>query len=105
MKEVVMEVNAKILLDTKEYHRLLAIERKYNTLLKEHEQQGKGNTCPKCDESVDSVSKIIMDNEKKHAISTPVPGIIPSITNPLEAGNNKVSSTTAPSSPWYYLGN
>ncbi len=100
-----MEVNAKILLDTKEYQRLLAIETKYNALLKEkHEQQGKGNTCPKCDESVDSVSKIIMDNEKKHAINTPVPGIIPSITNPLEEGENKVSSSTVSRREWYYLG-
>jgi hypothetical protein len=102
-------------LTTKACFRLLAIEKKYHALLSD--QQGAGNGCPNCEkEKQDStpLSQVIMENEKKHALETPVPKIGPSISNPLEGtpalqSEATVSKKTEGSSrktkvDWFYIG-
>ncbi len=99
-----MEVNAKILLDYKDYERLLTVEKEYHELLKaKNEQKGAGQECPTCKNTTKPLSQLVMENERMHALETPVPNIIPSITNPMEVKQSDTESRSA-SVPWYYIG-
>ena len=105
-----MSIVTKIILDTSEYNRLLAIEKAYHELksLKDEtsdkQQSGSGivNKCTcetkescKC---TPPLSEIIAENEKARAVDIPPRGILPSITDPHEQGfgntaNNKSETT------------
>ncbi len=74
------------------------------------QQGGSGSTkCPSCDEAKKeeaALSQIVMENNKKNALKTPVPQIIPSITTvwspPAESAEEKTVPTQEHA--WYYLG-
>ena len=106
----------KILIDIKEYNRLLLVERSFSDLEK---QIAKSSKAEKDSTSVNSdgeeqkklnqkgegtpeLTKVMMENQNNSELETPSPGILPSITLPP-------SATTAPTVkdhnlPWYYLG-
>ncbi len=84
-----MSVITKIILDTNEYNRLLAIEKAYNEL-KTHQVQG-GSGKEKCtcvsQSSTPPLSEIIAKNELAHTVDIPPRGILPSITDPNDTTN------------------
>ena len=47
-----------------------------------------------------------MENEREHALKTPVPGILPSITSPeyVDHGSAAKKKAKKEAHPWYYLG-
>ena len=86
-----MDVCVKVVLDQKEYDRLLEIERKYNQLagVRNSQQHGAGAgncACQQGQGEGDSVSlsQIIAENTAKDAVKRPLPGILPAITTPVE---------------------
>ncbi len=77
-----MDVVVKVVLDEKEYDRLLDIERKYNDLAG---QKGAGSDACSCQAGggkAPPLSQIIVENATAHAIDRPVAGVLPSITAP-----------------------
>lgn len=115
---------SKVLLPTEEWARLKKIERHCQQLTKQKEekrieQSGTGSGCsttcsPKTKARKNqTLSEIVMTNERSHALETPVPGIIPSITAPLEnervvttgsgLKNRDVPVVTVPNN-WWYIG-
>ncbi len=80
-------------------------------------QHGRGSECAKCDFEKKAkdlpLSQIVMENQRQHDLETPVPGIVPDISNPLQTaqGTNlptdnvsKSEESPAKESPWYYIG-
>ncbi len=97
-----MDVVVKVVLDQKEYDRLLEIERKYNALSNQQSSainQGGGgadSTCS-CQRSPPPLSQVIAENIEKHALKQPIPGILPSITSPED-----ITPSTSGSQPKSY---
>ncbi len=95
-----MDVCVKVVLDQKEYDRLLEIEKKFNQLegIKKSHQEGAGSagsgltsSC-RCQEGAGEalpLSQIIAENTAAHAVERPMPGILPAITT-----NEDESTTT-----------
>ena len=125
-----MDVVVKVVIDQKEYDRLLDIEKKYNELakssaVKEHQNQsGLGDKCYCRKGPSLPLSQIIAENTEAHAVQPPIAGILPSITTSNE-DTQKESGSLVPSSsqpqstgtvderdighrrkiyPWYYIG-
>ena len=130
-----MDTVVKVLLDEKEYERLREIERKFQAYEKSpritekhytHGQRGDGEICV-CStadkEKNPDLSEVIARNEEAHALKTPLPGILPTITSQDGTGNlsdspdvGTVHDTINPSHsgivlseqkymrPWYYIG-
>ncbi len=99
-----MSIVTKIILDTAEYNRLLAIEKAYHELkstkLSEANQSGTGKTkncsCSETEKKcicTPPLSQIIATNEKARAVNVPPRGILPSITDPNEVGYGNSLST------------
>ncbi len=92
-----MDIVVKVIIDEKEYNRLLEIERRYKELSSSN-QSGHGNVChcaptDGTDGSDGSsktlpLSEIVARNAEKHAVDTPIPGILPSITDPTTEAQN-----------------
>ncbi len=81
-----MDIIVKVVLDQKEYERLLEIERKYNELSgSAHKQhKGAGNDICECQEGGGEslpLSQIIAENTAAQAVQRPLPGILPAITS------------------------
>ncbi len=120
-----MEIAVKVVLDQKEYDRLLDVEKKYNDLLAHHESihqhehvkqrettqptaqksytqtgAGAGGNCA-CQSKDVPLSQIIAENVESDAVQTPIAGILPSITTPtdsetLETGQKKSPKSEEP---------
>ena len=105
----------KVFLDTHEYERLLAIEEKYNALLKHQSQKGEGveKTCT-CQQKNMPLSQIVATNQQRSQITQEIPKILPDITNPYEAEMSDSGTSAGIAKivgesgkkvrPWYYLG-
>ncbi len=90
------DVIVKVFIDESEYKRLIKTEELYKELLsKQKELIGKGNCS--CTSKEKTLSEVVAENSRTAQLKTPVPGILPDITNPYEA-----NVTTA--KPWYFLG-
>ncbi len=75
-----MDVVVKVIIDEKEYDRLLDIERRYKAATNQN-QSGAGNSCH-CTEKKDMpLSEIVARNAEKHAVDTPIADVLPSITD------------------------
>ncbi len=85
-----MDVVVKVLIDAKEYDRLLEIERKFkevsDTPTSSTSQSGAG-TLQNCScagsskaEKYDTLDQIVTLNEEADAVKPPIPGVLPSIT-------------------------
>ena len=94
-----MNIVVKVLIDEKEYDRLLEIERKFKEISKNAatsnlSQSGAGTAC-KCSCSNTKkasmpLDEIVTRNAEADDVEKPIPGILPSITNPLdEASKSK----------------
>ncbi len=82
----------KILLDYDEYARLMLIQDRYNELVKKKDLKGSGQ-----DSQRDPLSKIVEQNEIAASMVTPVPNLLPSITDPpIEQERQQ--------RPWFFLG-
>ncbi len=128
-----MDVVVKVVLDQKEYDRLIEIERKYGELSREQSssaQKHTGDGLPLCScktKTTVPLSQVIVENTEAHALKQPIPGILPSITTSREdegrialrtpiSGEGMTSSATPTSDsaigfydgkqmyPWYYIG-
>ena len=96
-----MNVVVKVIIDEKEYDRLLEIERKYKEITT-HSQSGQAGA-GRDDACCCSVSKerenipldeIVTRNEEVNAVAKPIPGILPSITTPSSDDvNGKLNRT------------
>ncbi len=109
-----MDVVVKVILEQKEYERLLEIERKYTELLahekdttKPRHQTGSGGSgCHCADRSTPNVplSQVIIENTEAHGVKKPLPGSLPSITttplddNREEEGESYATPSTSKSS-------
>ncbi len=122
-----MDISVKVIIEEKEYQRLLDVETKYKELIssKSSNQMGDGKLCH-CHESTSvPLTQIIAENQDAHALKSPVAGILPSITTSEESHEEKQSSTSLKSGaspermeealednvgyhefvlPWYYIG-
>ncbi len=80
-----MDIVVKVIIDEKEYDRLLEIERRYNELSRvtSKSQAGAGKVC-QCINKDMPLNEIVTRNEEQNAVSTPIPGVLPSITVPLD---------------------
>ena len=86
-----MDICVKVILDQKEYDRLLEIERKYKQLaaVEASHQHGAGNCqCQQGEGDTVPLSQIIAENSAKDAVKRPLPGILPAITTPIEDTTN-----------------
>ncbi len=97
-----MALVAKVVLDAREYDRLLNVEKKYNQLIKGQEQTGKGCQC----NTSDSLSQSIAINDQQKGLHTPIPAVLPPITDPSAepAKSVAVSASAITTHPWYYIG-
>ncbi len=93
-----MDVIVKVVLDQKEYDRLLEIERKYNQLenISSH-QKGAGERACECQDGGGqgqslSLSQIIAENSAADAVERPIAGILPAITT-VENEEDNVNTT------------
>ena len=129
-----MDVVVKVIIDEKEYERLLEIERKYQELT-HLSQSGTGSSHAKGSKITSNIplDEIVIRNEEANAVETPIAGVLPSITTPTEEGVSRsaqkqkneqpkegagAGEETADSSekkdeelgipkfvyPWYYIG-
>ena len=114
----------KILLDYSEYLRLLEIEKRYQELAKnteENNQSGSGDRTHeprKEHEEHETLSSILQKSQEKNAVSMPMLGSLPSITVPASATiprdeaekekNKRSSKATSQKKTnkkrWYFLG-
>ncbi len=87
-----MDVVVKVIIDEKEYDRLLDIERKYNEISKTstvRSQSGAGietKCCCSCSDKKGRnipLNEIVTRNSEAHAVQTPIAGVLPSITSPI----------------------
>ena len=96
-----MDFIVKVVIDQKEYDRLLDIEQKYNKLSeqcsnatsepKHTNQTGSGYCHCERNKSI-PLSQIVTENTDLHAVQPPIAGILPSITVPPE---NMADATTS----------
>ncbi len=98
-----MDISVKVILEEKEYQRLLDIETKYKELLSKQAQAhgnqgGDGNLCRCHTESDTPLTQIIAENKEAHALKSPVAGILPSITAPDESRENELNVRKASAS-------
>ncbi len=123
-----MDVVVKVIIDEKEYDRLLEIERRYKDI--NTNQSGAGDDCHCSKTKVKNIplSEIVARNAEKHAVETPIAEVLPSITVPAVESTSstkgeKDKPTTSGSGsstsekdmldelgvarfvhPWYYIG-
>ncbi len=97
-----MDTCVKVVLDEKEYQRLLEIERKYNEVRADRHQEGAGTRVANCScqegggDKSQPLSQIIAENTVAHAVERPLPGILPAITTAEESPLNTETDVEKP---------
>ena len=91
-----MDVTVKVIIDEKEYERLLQIEKKYKEI--STNQSGAGNKTCSCNFSKTKnlpLDEIVARNEEEHAVEKPIAEILPSITIPSQSEQSSSNSLTS----------
>ncbi len=86
-----MDVVVKVIIDEKEYDRLLDIEQKYKDITQHNtlslSQRGAGIAQNSASHEMQQnvpLDEIVSQNAEANAVETPIPGLLPSITTPAD---------------------